>query len=69
MSFDVNKIIEESVKDVIDDDKNDNLLEENQNLDPENLEEGKKDGDDFEEVYTESVDYFKEYFKEDDSKK
>ncbi len=64
MGFDVNKIIEESVKDVIDGD----VLEEGTELDPENLEEDQHEND-MTQVYTESVDYMKEYLGHEPSKK
>jgi hypothetical protein len=63
MSIDVNKIIEESVKDIIDDDKEDQLLQEN-----EELVDGKKEETDegliSEKQFNESRDYLKAFVGE-----
>ncbi len=68
MNLDVNKIIEESVKGVID--KDDDIIAEGVDLDGKDIIQEGAELDDLDimaEEYEASVDYFKDYFKEDDS--
>lgn len=59
MSIDVNKIIEESVKDIIDDDKEDALLQENE----EHADKKEETDEGFisEKQFNESRDYLKAF--------
>lgn len=71
MSYDVNKIIEESVKDIIDSDNEDVLQEGAEaELDPQGA--ATEEGDEVvvsDEMFQESRDFFKKYFEESDGKK
>jgi len=73
MGFDVNKIIQESVKSILDSDgdilnENLNIDENKKNEDGEIVADGTNDFD-YAEIQTESINYFKEYFKESKNEK